>query len=782
MVRRHGWQLPAHTLQVVAITVFFLLSVAFYAFLAPFLGSDRLEYAAIAVYTPIALSVFLLYIRCSAIDPADTGIFRSFVPKSFPTNSNLQFLPRATGETRWTNIDDSQKKQTFHHLLNACACLLCGWVYKDDSCRNDKSPSNQAMGDDGLFCTMCNAEVQNKSKHCRSCDKCVDGFDHHCRWLNNCVGKKNYRTFFLLMALGLMWLLIEGGIGIAVVVHCFVNRREIDTQIVEKLGNSFSRIPYIVIVVSCTVVALLASMPLAELFFFHIILIKKGITTYEYVVAMRSQSEAPTISANGDEQSLPSSPTGSTATGLSGASSLGLQYKGAWCTPPRIFMDHQQDEVIPHLGPGRVPSTVDPDNLANPNKMQKRPVRISAWKLAKLNPEEAMRAMEKARESSSILRPVGQRAAPDAGYSSPGTVSSSRSSLSKDFLQNKEMKIESVQSPLKNSYPPSRASKDDNDSSTHSLRSYNSPSNMNEASRLSPVPPEQASKLSPLPPEQRFGLTRPVQPSSSWRHNEQFPLGQNTRHSLPLYNAGVSRSYCSTQTFSRSTYQASSSDYNSSQLANSGAALGQLYSNQLHKNARECGRLSVFWDQEAGRYISFPVNSRNENEARIAFPSQAHDTSSSSLTMQNNSVQIKSDRRSSPQTLPQSNHFPTLQVPPPEAGQRTVNSSSIQTHGNLLCSGESIFFGGPLSVPVTENSRTASSQHVVNTPRITTDLQNQGSQEIRSLHSPTPTQSPSNLQQVSPEIRPYRGLTPSSQSPVFAPKCQYSTIFPFSPQ
>lgn len=91
--------------QVVAITVFFLLAVAYYAFFAPFLGNNALEYVAIAVYsvlvvTPLSLSrhqclsvlckddlislsggmlwqalaVFTLYVRCTAIDPADPGI------------------------------------------------------------------------------------------------------------------------------------------------------------------------------------------------------------------------------------------------------------------------------------------------------------------------------------------------------------------------------------------------------------------------------------------------------------------------------------------------------------------------------------------------------------------------------------------------------------------------------------------------------------------------------------------------------------------------------------
>ncbi|OWM84600.1 hypothetical protein CDL15_Pgr014171 [Punica granatum] len=121
------------------------------------------------------------------------------------------------------------------------------------------------------------------------------------------------------------------------------------------------------------------------------ILIRKGITTYEYVVAMRTQSEPPGQSiGGGDEQlSVPSSPTGSAVTATSGRSSLGksLQYKGAWCTPPRILMDHQ-DEIIPNLVPGRLPSTVDPDTAQLSDKgkrLSQQQVRISAWKLAKLD-------------------------------------------------------------------------------------------------------------------------------------------------------------------------------------------------------------------------------------------------------------------------------------------------------------------------------------------------------------------------------------------------------------
>ncbi|XVF32030.1 hypothetical protein REPUB_Repub17cG0046400 [Reevesia pubescens] len=84
--------------KVVAITVFCLLVVAFYAFFAPFLGGRIWEYALVATYSLVfknitiesyvttiilgmamqALLVFILYVRCIAINPADPGIMSKF--------------------------------------------------------------------------------------------------------------------------------------------------------------------------------------------------------------------------------------------------------------------------------------------------------------------------------------------------------------------------------------------------------------------------------------------------------------------------------------------------------------------------------------------------------------------------------------------------------------------------------------------------------------------------------------------------------------------------------
>lgn len=59
-------------------------------------------------------------------------------------------------------------------------------------------------------------------------------------------------------------------------------------------------------------------------------------------MAMRAMSE-PQGGVSIDEglANIMYSPSGSATTGLSGGSSLGPQYKGAWCTPPRVFVEYQ---------------------------------------------------------------------------------------------------------------------------------------------------------------------------------------------------------------------------------------------------------------------------------------------------------------------------------------------------------------------------------------------------------------------------------------------------------
>jgi palmitoyltransferase ZDHHC1/11 len=48
----------------------------------------------------------------------------------------------------------------------------------DNAVLSDQRPSDE---EDGVYCYLCERNVDDTSKHCRFCDKCVVGFDHHCK-------------------------------------------------------------------------------------------------------------------------------------------------------------------------------------------------------------------------------------------------------------------------------------------------------------------------------------------------------------------------------------------------------------------------------------------------------------------------------------------------------------------------------------------------------------------------------------------------------------------------
>ncbi|KAJ0256258.1 protein S-acyltransferase 22 [Hirschfeldia incana] len=422
-MRKHGWQLPYHPLQVVAVAVFLALGFAFYVFFAPFVGSKLHQYIAMGIYTPLITCVVGLYIWCAASDPADRGVFRSKKYLNAPENGKLpQSKDKKDGcgsttgggakshdstcvhdqenGTKKKLESSSQRSSLLRLLCSPCALLF----------RRGES-SEQQMSEDGMFyCSLCEAEVLKYSKHCRVCDKCVDSFDHHCRWINNCIGKRNYIKFFSLMVSAISLLIMQWSTGIYVLVLCLLRRNQFNANIALKLGNSFSLVPFVIVVGVCTLLAMLATLPLAQLFFFHVLLIKKGISTYDYIVALREQEQE--FEAGGGQQS-PQMSMISSFTGLSSASSFNAFHRGAWCTPPRLFVEDQFDVVPPENA--SVSSYGKKTVAEECVKKKAQPVKISPWTLVRLNAEEVSKAAAEARKKSKIIQPVARRENPFVG-------------------------------------------------------------------------------------------------------------------------------------------------------------------------------------------------------------------------------------------------------------------------------------------------------------------------------------------------------------------------------
>lgn len=166
---------------------------------------------------------------------------------------------------------------------------------------------------------------------------------------------------------------------------------------------------------------MIATLPLAQLFFFHILLIKKGISTYDYIIALREQEQEQ--QGVGGQQSPQMSPA-SSLTGLSSASSFSTFQRGAWCTPPRLFLEDQFDVVPPETGSvsslGKKTMAEEPIKKKNPAA-----VKISPWTLARLNAEEVSKAAAEARKKSKILQPVGRRESVPFGLETESSFGSS---------------------------------------------------------------------------------------------------------------------------------------------------------------------------------------------------------------------------------------------------------------------------------------------------------------------------------------------------------------------
>ena len=225
---------------------------------------------------------------------------------------------------------------------------------------------------------------------------------------------------------------------------------------------------------------------------------------------------------------------------------------------------------------GRLPSTVDPDAIQEADKAKKlpqRPVRISAWKLAKLDSSEAIKAAAKARASSSVLRPIGSRYNPyDADHLSSSNFSGRSSPISTDQgFQNKNARavMPGLSPSMTNSYPASNAShasRDDIGSWHQSLGNFSSANVSNLA-------------------------ISPIQQQTS-----------NRDHFNPIYQTSADESPWSAR---QSDVDGNPSHENVAQIP-------------MRRNlgAAENMRTTVYWDPEAGRFVSSTRGAGSSSQVR----------------------------------------------------------------------------------------------------------------------------------------------------------------------
>ncbi|KAL6223332.1 hypothetical protein ACLB2K_006719 [Fragaria x ananassa] len=427
--RRHGWQRPFHPLQMVGIAVFSFLVVMFYTFLGLSLGNRIAEISVTTVFSFVAVSVMFLFIRCTATDPTDRTSFKkrkkkkkgSLGNKGYPELNHwfilgqfmVRFLRRVEKKILRTFIRrsylDPWKTSTHLEPLVPFPFVLM---------KDDDAVSPDLREDDVSYCALCDFEVKKRSKHCRTCNRCVEGFDHHCRWLNNCVGKKNYTTFILLMVFVLLLLIIEGGTAIAIFVRCFTHKKGIEQELKRKLYLDFPRAVLATISVLLTLLTAYGSAAMGQLFFFHMVLIKKGIRTYDYILAMKEEiNQSMEIDSFNDDSDFSSDESDSDFDSPEKPSCVSK------------FMCRGLDGGIqnPRRLSIRIDGAPQPSISTKPQSFR---VSINPWMLIKLSKEKALLAAEKARESLVKHKPSAEhdslRPLPLETKSGPLTMSTDR--------------------------------------------------------------------------------------------------------------------------------------------------------------------------------------------------------------------------------------------------------------------------------------------------------------------------------------------------------------------
>lgn len=136
-----------------------------------------------------ALIVFILYARCTAINPADPGIMSKFDPRAGNTfdpahgllgkhqssergdvaageHSSLSSAASKrsmTNMSKKSSVEDPDRVGDLRNQYKPSSCDVIGGIccilFSHEDCRKQETADEQGGGEDALFCTLCNSEV-----------------------------------------------------------------------------------------------------------------------------------------------------------------------------------------------------------------------------------------------------------------------------------------------------------------------------------------------------------------------------------------------------------------------------------------------------------------------------------------------------------------------------------------------------------------------------------------------------------------------------------------------
>lgn len=152
------------------------------------------------------------------------------------------------------------------------------------------------------FCYVCNVNVHPSSKHCRICNKCISNFDHHCRYLNTCIGAKNYKYFMTILISVMILTSFSITVNLYILISTFTEKQKFSNTLNKNTStinpnlwwlNKPAWIAVSIYLCLITLIQLIVFFSVLHLFIFHLYLINRKQSTYNYILEKRKQKSQP---------------------------------------------------------------------------------------------------------------------------------------------------------------------------------------------------------------------------------------------------------------------------------------------------------------------------------------------------------------------------------------------------------------------------------------------------------------------------------------------------------
>ncbi|XP_064611907.1 palmitoyltransferase ZDHHC1-like [Liolophura sinensis] len=262
--RRNGWSLPPHPLQFISWGCVSFFAIIYFTTIVPGLPVEW-QPAGYIIQGLASLAHIITHLVATSINPADASVLKK-----------LSNRPGRFDRNRHRHVIENQ------------------------------------------HCYLCDVNVGPRSKHCSACNKCVSDFDHHCKWLNNCVGGRNYRWFLGTLVTAILSCVMLLVISLLQFVAYYTDRNhgEILQQYrdFKSAQNSSVSSPeflilyqpvedegWLALIAIIGILSFIGLGLLIHLFCFHIYLICKGISTYDFIVMQRMSVGESAVNPSAEE-------------------------------------------------------------------------------------------------------------------------------------------------------------------------------------------------------------------------------------------------------------------------------------------------------------------------------------------------------------------------------------------------------------------------------------------------------------------------------------------------